>query len=1088
MMRFILDCLRPARARAAPASASSAAERDSVELQVEVKDTSDDNEVKELKDALQKENEALQRVKTLCYDTNKTVEKLEEKKLHLREQLNMIQNLEKQEREVLDALQEKQQRLEETIQQYDAKLRAVNDNVQQLQMEVACAKAHAENMHVRIAPLQDSFEEILQVKKKLDKLIGGFITDEHSMTDMPEEADACGRVNVLEINFDHVDREENRSKQEIKEVNQVNHERSMEEGNQMQCVGENLKSSGSSSFTEITLTEVKEEDVKFRSASPQLDSSDIEEEDFEFVHPSQATNRQFDFFHPNPFIEGDVFGDDHFPKADVTECLPRDPFKGTDPFASDMLFVDITEEKCCDDILITADKSLPETVHYPLQSGGREKDYGTFNTSVNLPVDAHFKQSTRKLDRCLSMPSQSTGLKSRSNTCPEAGTSITPGQILDAVQRAVVTEAVSPQLDEDCAYKSVPGHSSSECDSSDGDVEDEEEDRVQTGLLCGLQKIITGSYTEFPLSPCDTEPYPVINDTVKTFEHQSIITSEKYAASDKDCCHPELGNVETSPLDLNNPGTLCDIRSDQLTALDAYDYKYGDMFFFTVRLDPSSPELHNPSPVCPDSNDVKKCGSLSQLPWTENSLSLESNDTDTFKCCTPKPEDTKHHSLIGYVEKCVDKVKLEMAVNSAKLESDYETWNLHTSHLTCEDQIACESIPNSDNNDQWKANQSPDTHILDSLVQDTEVFTPLKSTVEGIYSLLSNTEVSATDQLSAHEKLNLDGSDSQQHESHCSESLAVSKSDLQYFDPFSPLSTESTDCVSKFDEMYTISSHNAPRLDSGYHEVDTPTPVSQDPMDTRKYSFSLQDPCYPTSKESNSQITDPFSPKSVDTGIFDSETENCEFNYMINCQSFTPQLASTDLSNPDKKPMSFFNTVSCDVLSDNLNGSELDDCYIVCPFPQKIENYSADSIENRVIPGDGCPVTGETKPSSMASNGLSSQANNCSSVWRTSEITLPNPEMFDSVKHSVFEFSTTAFDSNGLNISKQAEDITNNAVNVTRKPDLADIDQFCSELSKMVSSRSSDTVQQSVTEMLFGSDPNTSSFYPWDFEKQHHNY
>ncbi|XP_065129015.1 uncharacterized protein [Paramisgurnus dabryanus] len=1076
MMRFILDCLRPARARAAPASASSAAERDTVELQVEAKDTSDDSEVKELNDALQKENEALQMVKTLCHDTNKTVEKLEEKKLHLREQLNMIQNLEKKEREVLDSLLEKQQRLEETIQQYDAKLRAVNDNVQQLQMEVACAKAHAENMHVRIAPLQDAFEEILQVKKKLDELICGFITDEDSMTDMPEEEDACGGVNVLEISFDHVDREENRSKQEIKEVDQVNHERSVEEGNQMQCIGENLKSSGSSSFTEITLTEVKEEDVIFRSASPQLDSSDIEEEDFEFVHPSQATNRQFDFFHPNPFTEGDVFGDDHFPKADVTECLPRDPFKGTDPFASDMLFVDVTEEKCCDDILITEDKSLPETVHYPLQSGGRDKDYGTFNTPVNLPVDAHFKQSTRKLDRCLSTPTQSIGLKSRSNTCPEPGTSITQDQILDAVQLAVLTKAVSPQLDEDCVYKSVPGHSSSECDSSDGDVEEEEEeDRVQTGLLCGLQKIITGSYTEFPLSPCDTESYPGVSDTVKTFEHQSIITSEKYAASDKDCCHPELGNVETSPLDLNNPGTSCDIRSDQITALDAYDYKYGDMFFFTVRLDPSSPELHNPSPVCPDSNDVKKCG----LPWKDNSLSPESNDTDPFKCCTPKPEDTKHHSLIGYVEKCVDNVKLEMAVN------EYEMWNLNTSLLTCEDQIACENIPNSDNNDQWKANPSTYTNILDSLFQDTEVFTPLKSTVKGVYSLPSNTEASATDQLSADEKLNLDASDSQQHESHCPERLAVSKSDLQYFDPFSPLSTESTDCVSEFEEMYTINPHNAPRLDSGYHEVDTPTPVSQDPMDTRKYSFSLQDPCYPTSKD---DTTDPFSPKSVDTGIFDSETEKCEFNYIINSQSFTPQLASTDLSDPDKKPMSFFNTVSCDVLSDNLNGSELDDCYIVCPFPQKIESYSAENIENSVIPGDGCPVTEETKRSPMASNGLSSQANNCSSVWKTSEISVPNPEMFDTMKHSVFDFSTTAFDSNALNISKQAEDITINAVNVTRKPDVADINQFCSELSKMVSSRSSDTVQQSVTEMLFGSDPNTSSFYPWDFEKQHHNY
>jgi len=37
----------------------------------------------------------------------------------------------------------------------------------------------------------------------------------------------------------------------------------------------------------------------------QSDSSDMEKEDFEIIQPSQATNRQFDFFHPNPFTYGE---------------------------------------------------------------------------------------------------------------------------------------------------------------------------------------------------------------------------------------------------------------------------------------------------------------------------------------------------------------------------------------------------------------------------------------------------------------------------------------------------------------------------------------------------------------------------------------------------------------------------------------------------------------------------------------------------------------------------------------------------------------------------------------------------------------
>ncbi|KAI7810212.1 uncharacterized protein si:ch73-140j24.4 [Triplophysa rosa] len=1023
MMRFIVDCLRPARTRAA------AAQSDSVELQAQVKDSSDNIEIKELKDAVQMEEETLQRVKTLRCETQEAVERQEERKSQLRDQLKIMENLEKQEREVLQSLQEEQQELEQTIQQYDVKLRAVSDSVLQLQMEVDCAKAHSENIHVRIAPLQDSFDEILQVKKKLDELIAGFMTDERSVTEIPEKA-TCENV---ENDFDRNHQEEIRSEQEVEEVK-------LERSVDTQCSADNLKSSGSSSFTEITLTEVKEEDVMFRSATSQLESFDMEEEDFEMVQHSQTTNRQFDFFRPNPFTDGDVFGDDHFPKADVTERLPRDPFKGTDPFASDTLFVDISEVKGCQDSFITAEQSLPETVHCPLQSVGKDRDYGTFNTSVNLPLDAQSRCSTERLVRHVSVPTESKSLRSRSNTCPEVGTNTSPGQTLDAVQANQSVEAVSPPLDEDHVYS----HSSSEFDSFEADCStfgavEEEDDRVQPGSLCGLQKIIAGSYTDFPLSPCDPDTHPDIRDTDKTFGCPYMITVEKSA----DCCHSELENGEK---ELNNPGGSHDIKSEtsaHCSALEAYDYKYGDMFFFTVRLDPGSPELHNPDLVCPEYDDVKKCGSLNQMSWNENSLSPEFNDTDEFKCCAPKPENT-------------NQVETEIATDSLCANDSESCGDSHIPRLTLDDSNACESLLNSEANDPNVA-----IHILDSSVQDTECGSPLKSIIQDFFA--------SADQHCAHE--NLESSHSPQLDSHCCERLTVSKSELQYFDPFSPISTESADCVSEFEEMYTINCHDASRLDSGYHEVDTPTAVHQDPVDTSRYSFALRDPCLETSKESNWEFhnADPFSPKSIDTGIFDSEIENYESDYVTSyCQSFSPQKVYIDLSNSDEKVMSFFNTVSCDVLSDHHSGSESDDCYTFGPFPHKRGNSNDESNAKNVRPElsrDKSPACGETKPILMASNAYSN------SVWKTSE---PNPEMC----------ITTAVDSS---VSKQAEDVTNHTVNVSKVSDLADIDYFCSELSKMVSSCSSDSVQQSVTEMLFGSDPNTSSFYPWDFEKQQHN-
>lgn len=63
----------------------------------------------------------------------------------------------------LQSLQEEQQELEQTVQQYDTELCAAAEDLLQLQREVAYAKAHAESLHVQISPLQDVFEEIVQV-------------------------------------------------------------------------------------------------------------------------------------------------------------------------------------------------------------------------------------------------------------------------------------------------------------------------------------------------------------------------------------------------------------------------------------------------------------------------------------------------------------------------------------------------------------------------------------------------------------------------------------------------------------------------------------------------------------------------------------------------------------------------------------------------------------------------------------------------------------------------------------------------------------------------------------------------------------
>lgn len=1072
MMRFILDCLRPARAR------SAAAARDA-ELQAQDNGTSEDIEIKGLKDEVHIEEETLQTTKALCRSTQETVEKLEERKTLLREELEIIHDLQKQEREVLRSLQEQQQELEQTLQQYDTDLCAAAEDLLQLQRDVAYAKTHAESLHVRIAPLQDVFQEIVQVKKKLSELVAGLITGECAASEITDDhcEDLDGEMDVVESECDQVYSENILSEQEGEEMDHIGQESTVEELDKMQRSLENLKSSGSSSFTEITLTEVKEEDVMFRSTTPQSDSSDMEKEDFEIIQPSQATNKQFDFFHPNPFTDGDVFGDDHFPKVDVTEQLPRDPFKGTDPFASDSLLVATSDEEHCPDGFTTEDNGFPDTLHYPFQSAG--KDYGTFNAPINMPLGADFKQSTENIDF------QSTESKSL-KSCPdfEVETNATRKQTQEYVQ----PEDVSPEISEEFVHES--GSSSTISDSFEADpITLAEVDRVETkagrsfikgpNSLCGLQSIIAGSYTGFPLSPCDPEPVSGISDIQKIFEHH-IITSEQHAEHDKDGSHTELENKNTESVspDLENttPGLqseqLHDINSNasesQPNALDVYDYKYGDMFFFTVRLDPGSPELHSHGPVCPEPNDVKKDESNDQLPWKDTTLSPEFSGVDELDCCSPKSEDTEEHNQNTnggqnyFDDRDPDNDANIDPIGNEVLESDCERSEIPIPRFTFDDSDACQSVHNSEWDDEDYPN-APEPSIED---------TP-KSTVQDLLCMFSNTDTSTTDQVCADEQLLTEFSSQKP-----SENSAMSQYELQYFDPFSPIPAEPVECASDLHEMNSFS-HEAPRLDSGYHEVGTPTYFSAEPTGKIKCSIDLQDPGLATGKQSDSEIhvADPFSPESVDTGIFDSETENCESSYMITkCQLFSP-LVYTDLNNVEEKQMSFNNNVSCDILSDHLSGSEPDDCFPFgsCPSNEESYAYSSEGLTQ-----DGSD--GEFKHGSMMANA-SNSAELMDSVWRNSEMSLSNADMFDPMKNTIFDFDSTDVGSFMPDVNQHAED----GEKVSKKADLVEIDYFCSELSKMVSSSSSDSVQQSVAEMLFGSEPNTSSFYPWDFEKQQQN-
>ncbi|TRY54211.1 hypothetical protein DNTS_030474 [Danionella cerebrum] len=948
------------------------------------------------------------------------------------------------------------------------------------------------------------------------------------------------------------------------------------EDNKMQHSMENLKSSGSSSFTEITLTEVKEEDVLFRSTTPQSDSLDIEKEEFEIIQPCQAPVKQFDFFHPNPFTGGDVFGDDDFPEVDVTEQLPSDPFKGTDPFAPDCLLANTSEEDSCHDSFISVENGFADSTHLPLQSAG--KDYGTFNARINKPLVADFQQSMEDL--------KTISLKSHSAAHTDIISSGKQEQNNDLSK-----EAIKPESGEDCMYESGSSHSSTVFNSFEAGSclflgAEEEDDGIdahgdssrRVNSFQGIQSIIAGSYTGFPLSPCDPEQISSFNDIQKIFEHHSSIPTAKELES---TVSPEdeadRSSSDCEPMhDLNS--NTSDLPSMQ--SLDVYDYKYGDMYFFTVRLDPGSPELNNHGPVCLDADDLKKEESNEQ--FQDATVSPEFDKSGSWESHSSKHDEPENHYQISSSFDHVDVENDDCPSCNELVESERAELQIPAVIISDSDESesndALKSNPISDSSEQASQdlericltgdknesvkeelcidkqeimsktdhptlNFDSDVHLPSITFSDSKWVDDAKSNLTGteaisntldqidaskstdLFCLLDYTNGSANDSLNEQEsKTNNDflivnetaGSDSSDlliHSLGCNDSELinewessqnrseavqnlfcplgdeeicteeqllpdffsskqdylngsaefsdVAKYELLDFDPFSPLSSE---CASQSKTKPTYFIHDAPRLDSGFHEVGTPGLFSPERIKVNKCSIDLRTPGLVGSKNNESEIhlIDPFSPESVDTGIFDSETEHGESGYVTKSQIFSSQVG---LDNVEEKETCGDNS-SCEILS----GSEHEDCYAFGFCPSSKDLGSSEETTQDGSCGE------DSKPSSVYSNG--SEISNC-----TSEMSFPDTEAFDPVKNMIFDFNTSSV--NSVNMSLNDEDVPDCERKLLKKDDLVEIDSFCSELSKMVSSSSSDSVQQSVAEMLFGADPNTSSFYPWDFEKQH---
>ncbi|XP_028834326.1 uncharacterized protein LOC114789268 isoform X2 [Denticeps clupeoides] len=354
MLRFVLDCLRPSRQRAGERDISL----DKVATDIEGCHGQRDAEVTELQDVLVQEQTALEEQRVQTQETQQALEQLVQHRKELKEQIALIQEQRSQERHLLLSLQEEKDELELSMQEYEEELSRTQEELKRLQEEVRHAGGMVKDARVQIGPLQDSirqsYTEISRAQQRLGELIAELIAVEgNSAVDTSLQV---GPITAEDVETEMEEEEKDEDSEQDDHLLQEHEEEEQtglksKEEIQKPRHREAIKSSGSSSFTEITLTEVKEEGQSSRSVTPQqIESPGLEEEDIPSVQSlmTQSTNCTviglYDFYHPDPFPDDDLFKYKPFPKLDIYDAFSKDPFKGTDPFASDILFSQVSEE------------------------------------------------------------------------------------------------------------------------------------------------------------------------------------------------------------------------------------------------------------------------------------------------------------------------------------------------------------------------------------------------------------------------------------------------------------------------------------------------------------------------------------------------------------------------------------------------------------------------------------------------------------------------------------------------------------------------------------------------------------------------
>ncbi|XP_077391957.1 uncharacterized protein LOC144029989 isoform X2 [Festucalex cinctus] len=303
---------------------SSPRETDVVETDERV--LSKSSEIRELENAVTVENLELQEQQSDRKELEETLVKLEKHKERLVQQIKATRQLCYEESQQILSLQAEEVKRESQVEEYERELARARWRLRKLKEEVKQAKRKMEEAGERNCPLQDSirqsYEEILQEEHTLCSVSGGAVTPESQLDGSTSPADTT-EDEPLPM-------------------------RPWGRSQSLPAYADLIMVANSAPFCN-NLADTREEVDDSSSSSPKMDRSNLEDDPEEGDVSEeqggvkeQSILNKLDFYQADPFahchIGHDLFDEDLFPKTDSSDGFTSDPFKGSDPFAADILF------------------------------------------------------------------------------------------------------------------------------------------------------------------------------------------------------------------------------------------------------------------------------------------------------------------------------------------------------------------------------------------------------------------------------------------------------------------------------------------------------------------------------------------------------------------------------------------------------------------------------------------------------------------------------------------------------------------------------------------------------------------------------